>query len=198
MLNNWLHNYVLIYILQQTAHKKRKRLEVAFLGIFDVIAPPFTAQGIEWDETQWLNKIAQFIESELGQKLEFNYDRLQSFDADAQFDYLLNQLKKADILPPNAPLTQLRGLVNVFKANSQISYAPLEITKTPITLFKAKQARGDVFENELTLGWHQFSENGVSVQIVPGEHFTMLKKPQVQILTAQLQEALEQALDMCI
>ncbi|RKZ91700.1 MAG: non-ribosomal peptide synthetase [Candidatus Parabeggiatoa sp. nov. 1] len=168
--------------------------EVAFLGIFDMIAPPFTAVGVKWDDTQWLNKIAQFLERELGQKLEFNYEILQSLDADAQLDYLNKQLKKADCLPPNAPLTQLRGLVNVFKANSQIQYTPIEITKTPITLFKAKEARSDVFENEPTCGWHKFSESGVSVQIVPGDHFTMLKKPHVQILAAQLKEGLEQAL----
>ncbi|RKZ83584.1 MAG: non-ribosomal peptide synthetase, partial [Candidatus Parabeggiatoa sp. nov. 1] len=187
------HSFGGLVVFEMSLQLQKQGHEVAFLGIFDRIAPPFTAVGVKWDETQWLNKMAQFIERELGQKLEFNYDIVQSLDADAQLDYLNKQLKKADCLPPNAPLTQLRGLVNVFKANSQIHYAPIEITKTPITLFKAEQARSDVFENEPTWGWHKFSMSGVSVQIVPGDHFTMMKKPQVQILAAQLKEALEQA-----
>ncbi|MEK8015455.1 MAG: amino acid adenylation domain-containing protein, partial [Candidatus Parabeggiatoa sp.] len=187
------HSFGGLVAFEMSLQLQKQGHEVAFLGIFDMIAPPFTAVGVEWDDTQWLNKIAQFIERELGQKLEVNDDRLQSLDADAQLDYLNEQLKKAHVIPKESSVTQLRGLVNVFKANSQISYAPLEITKTPITLFKAKEARGDVFENEPTCGWHQLSESGVSVQIVPGDHFTMMKKPDVQVLAAQLQEALEQA-----
>ncbi|RKZ91698.1 MAG: non-ribosomal peptide synthetase [Candidatus Parabeggiatoa sp. nov. 1] len=186
------HSFGGLVAFEMSLQLQNQGHEVAFLGIFDMFAPPFTAQGIKWDETQWLHKVALFIERELGQKLEFDYDILQSLDADAQLDYLNKQLKQAGCLPPNAPKTQLRGLVNVFKANSQIHYAPSEITKTPITFFKAKEARSDVFENEPTLGWQKFSESGVSVQIVPGDHFTMLKKPHVQILAAQLKEALEQ------
>lgn len=174
--------------LQEQGH------EVAFLGIFDMMAPPFIAQGIEWDETQCLPQIVRFQERELNQALEFDDEKVQALDADAQLDYLLNQLKQIGYLPPNAPITQLRGLVNVFKANSQMSYAPIELTKTPITLFKAKEGKGDVFENEPTWGWQTFSKSGVSVQTVPGDHFTMLKKPQVQTLVAQLFDALEQAL----
>lgn len=168
--------------------------EVAFLGIFDHLAPTLNVQriGVDWDDAKWLVEIVQFLERELGKKRNVTNEALQSLDADAQLDYLNKQLKKADCLPPNAPLTQLRGLVNVFKANSQIHYMPKGVTKTPITLFKAEQARTDVFENEPTCGWHKFSDNSVSVQILPGDHFSMMKKPQVQILAAQLKEALEQ------
>ena len=141
-----------------------------------------------------MHQIALFLKRELNQPLKFDDEKVQSLDADAQLNYLLNQLKQAGYLPPNAPITQLRGLVNVFKANSQMSYAPIELTKTPITLFKAKEKRGERSEIDSSWGWNQFSESGVLVQIVPGDHFTMLKKPQVQILATQLQEALEQAL----
>jgi len=188
------HSFGGLVAFEMSLQLQKQGHEIAFLGIFDMKAPPFNTQGVKWNETQWLHKVALFIERELGQKLEFDYETLQSLDADAQLDYLNKQLKKADCLPPNAPLTQLRGLVNVFKANSQIHYMPKGVTKTPITLFKAEQARTDVFENEPTCGWHKFSDNSVSVQILPGDHFSMMKKPQVQILAAQLKEGLEQAL----
>jgi amino acid adenylation domain-containing protein len=180
------HSFGGLVAFEMSLQLQKQGHEVAFLGIFDSMAPPYNAQSVE--ETQWLNQIAQFIERELGQKLAFNYDRLQSLDTKAQLDYLFNQLKPAGFLPANAPKTQLRGLINVFKANRQIHYAPVGITKTPITLFKAEQS--DVFEN---WGWEKFSENGVSVQVVPGDHFSMMRKPQVQILAAQLKEELEQA-----
>jgi amino acid adenylation domain-containing protein/non-ribosomal peptide synthase protein (TIGR01720 family) len=181
------HSFGGLVAFEMSLQLQKQGQEVAFLAILDTLAPAYNAQSVEWDETQWLNQIARFLENELGKKLAFNYDRVQSLDADAQLDYLLNLLKKADYLPPNAPKTQLRGLVNVFKANSQIHYAPIEITKTPITLFKAEQTRSDV---EAT--WEKFSEAGVSVQIVPGDHFSMMKKPHVQILAEQLSDALEQ------
>ncbi|MEN8220102.1 MAG: amino acid adenylation domain-containing protein, partial [Pseudomonadota bacterium] len=187
------HSFGGLVAFEMSLQLQKQGHEVAFLGIFDMIAPPFKAQGVDLDETQLLNKIAQFLESESGKKLDFDYEILQSLDTNAQLDYLNKQLKIADCLPPNAPKTQLRGLVNVFKANSQIQYTPIEISKTPITLFKAEQARGDVFENEPTWGWQKFSENGVFVQIVPGDHFSMMRKPHVQILAEQLIDALEQA-----
>jgi thioesterase domain-containing protein/acyl carrier protein len=180
------HSFGGLVAFEMSLQLQKQGHEVAFLGIFDSMAPPYNAQSVE--ETQWLNQIAQFIERELGQKLAFNYDRLQSLDTEAQLDYLFNQLKQAGSTRENTTKTQLRGLINVFKANRQIHYAPVGITKTPITLFKAEQS--DVFEN---WGWEKFSENGVSVQVVPGDHFSMMRKPQVQILAAQLKEELEQA-----
>jgi hypothetical protein len=50
----------------------------------------------------------------------------------------------------------LRGLVNVFKANSH--YAPQQLTTTPITLFKAKEKRGEVSKIDSSWGWSQFDE----------------------------------------
>ena len=102
----------------------------------------------------------------------------------------------ADLLPADAPLRQLRGLVNVFKANSQARYTLDVVLPVPMVLFRASE-RHPMFDysqaedpgvppDQSTLGWKAFVREPVTVHAVPGNHLTMMNAPHVTILGRHL------------
>jgi len=75
--------------------------------------------------------------------------------------------------------------VSCFHANSQatLSYVPKH-TRTELPFRTNVQA--SMAKHDSTLGWSELTVEGVEVHIVPGNHLTMLRKPNVQALAEQL------------
>jgi thioesterase domain-containing protein len=114
--------------LQKSGHK------VARLTIFDAIAPHLFE----------LTDVARVIERVLGNPLDVSYEVLQMLDSEGQLNYLLQQFKKASLLPLDAEVTHIRGLINVYKANCQMDYMPKDIKPTRIVLFQASEFSGEL------------------------------------------------------
>ncbi len=178
--------------------------EVALVAILDAEAPlPGRHQiGVDWDEAQWLSRIVNIIERFLGKNLNISDETLHSLSPDEQLKYIGERLRMIDILPPEAGIRQVRGLLQVFKANYQAHarYVPQDIYRRRITLFRASEVYTEDATNdrpsilrEPTWGWKQMSVKPVEVQVVPGDHITMMAEPHVQVLAERLRVFLEQA-----
>jgi thioesterase domain-containing protein len=134
--------------------------------------------------------------------LEVSKQTLASLTAVEQLHYLKERLIQVNLLPPDAGITSVRGLVQVFLANNQAHrvYVPSGVLPTKIALFRAQEGdikKSDISEltqmlKEPALGWNEFSAT-VSIHVVPGNHMTMMAHPHVQVLAAQLRTSLEQA-----
>ncbi|RKH40016.1 amino acid adenylation domain-containing protein [Corallococcus sicarius] len=85
---------------------------------------------------------------------------------------------------PEQPLQTLR---RVFEHHLQAAwtYEPPK-DAGPFTLFEAEQSRWDH-------GWEPFAPGGLDVRKVPGDHYTFLKPPHVEVLAARLREAIAKA-----
>lgn len=148
--------------------------EVALLAILDTSSP--TNKPDFWDGYRFLfMTTVRYI-------LPFLLDYLYLL---MPFRNFISQQLKQQIL---RELTLL-PMFPVFQANSQatLSYFP-QPYQGRITLFKSsfKESTTDI---DSTLGWRKLSAE-IKVQIVPGNHFTMLKKPNVQLLGEQLKRCL--------
>jgi amino acid adenylation domain-containing protein len=175
--------------------------EVALLAILDSEAPISGNKpvGVDWDDAIWLTSLASMIERLFGKNLEVSYDVLQPLDPDEQLNYLKERLKMVNLLPPEAETTQVRGLVQVFKANNQAHYVPQEVYPTRVTLFRASEVDlEEAASKELseilrhpTWGWDELSVEPVESHIVPGDHITMMTEPHVQVLAEQLRICLD-------
>jgi thioesterase domain-containing protein len=60
-----------------------------------------------------------------------------------------------------------------------------------ITLLRTE--RNEDAESDATMGWSDFAGEGVEVHLVPGNHFTMINEPHVQVLAERLRAAIERA-----
>lgn len=149
--------------------------EVSLLAIIDTSSPsnkPGFWQGYKFLFTTTVRYILPFL-------LDYLYLLMP-------FTNFISQKLKQQIL---RELT-LRPMFPIFQANSKatIDYSPRPY-QGKITLFKSSnQHRKSSLDS--TLGWQQLSSE-VNVHIVPGNHFTMLKKPNVTVLGKQLRQCLE-------
>lgn len=95
-------------------------------------------------------------------------------------------LEQAGVFPPNSPMEQIRGIVNVVSADLQAAdYLPTESIPIPIHLFIATDDERDAEETQKMIdGWSHYGE--VTIHEVPGTHTTMLYEPHVNLLAEQL------------
>jgi len=184
--------------LQKQGHK------VALVAILDEKAPISSrAQiGVDGHEARWVTRIARIIKQRFpGKNLEISSEALHSLEADEQLNYIGERLKMSGLLPSEAGIKQVRGFVQAFKANyqAQVRYMPQEIYPTRITLLRASEVRLEDTANDepsilrgSTWGWSQLSVQPVEVHVVPGDHFTMMAEPHVQVLAERLRVCLDQ------
>jgi len=87
---------------------------------------------------------------------------------------------------PNSKTSELRRLLQVFKANvlADSRYRPQRYPGQ-VTLFKTAH-------QDSTWGWGDIAANGVELHQIPGHHMNVLRPPQVQILAEKLSACLAQ------
>jgi amino acid adenylation domain-containing protein len=175
--------------------------QVALVAILDTPAPlpGILPERFNWDSARWFVYLAQIISRLCGKDLQVSSAELQLLKPEEQLHYFKDRLTVADLLPPEAGITQVRGLVQVFQANKQTRYLPEKVHPTPIVLFRAKEVHPDdtsdeinenMLPNDAAWGWSEFSSTPVDVHFIPGDHLSMIVKPQV--LAEQLKTYFEQ------
>jgi thioesterase domain-containing protein len=179
--------------------------EVAMLALMDATVP-------EADESEynWAILLSIFA-FDLG-LTEENFKRPSAWTPVpqmAQLRQLWVEARRAGVVPSEMTLVEFRKLFDVFKihANTLRRYKAGEF-QGRITLFSpaedveqiifnrnsadAAMERENPREVDPLKGWGKLATDGVDLHQVPGNHFTMLREPNVQALGEQLRECIEQ------
>ncbi|MEQ9620457.1 amino acid adenylation domain-containing protein [Coleofasciculus chthonoplastes] len=172
--------------------------EVSLLAIMDIQVPvaEHEKDAIHWHDSKYMISLARMFESSLEQDLNLP-SSLDSLSLDEQINLLLLALKKVGQVFGEI---ELKRLFQVYKANMQAmtQYVPSQVYPNSITLLRASEIHpGDNFlpdevmtQQDPTWGWSQLCSQPLDVQIVPGNHFTMMMEPQVQSLAQPLKNFL--------
>ncbi|MBN3878012.1 amino acid adenylation domain-containing protein [Nostoc sp. JL23] len=86
----------------------------------------------------------------------------------------------------------IRPMLRVYYANSQavLNYVPQTYPKR-INLFRTNVQSSA--KEDPSMGWDQLTVGGTEIHHIPGNHLTMLRKPHIQILAAQLRACIEKS-----
>jgi thioesterase domain-containing protein len=119
-------------------------------------------------------------------------DQVWRLNPDEQLSYVLAQAQAAKLVASDVDLDQLRRHLLVFITNGEArrSYTP-QTYPGRVTLLRAAE-RADSFDP--ILGWDSLAAGGVKVYTVPGDHYTLLKEPNVQVLAERLRTCLDEIL----
>jgi amino acid adenylation domain-containing protein len=150
----------------------RRGEEIALLALFDA-SPDWNGIGFP-DETDRLEMLRRFtveLTSILGRG---------SLACDPGSFEELSEMFCGDI-----PRSQLRSQFRTFSANMSAlrTYTPMRYPGRVVVFQAQANAHGS---DRQSPGWHHLAEGGVDVHIVPGDHYTMLRRPHVDILAERL------------
>ena len=136
-----------------------------------------------------------------GKASPVSYADLKALGRDAQFDYVLEQLRRVDLMSSEADLAWVRRTLDGYRMRYQatLDYVP-GFYRGRILLFTAGET-DEVQLNYLrergwdlsdrTRGWAEFGSGPVEIHTVPGRHETILQEPHVQVLAQKLKACME-------
>ena len=183
-------------VAYEVARQLREHSEdVALLVLIDTAAPAATQIQASRDEADMLNFFYSELMLQSGRPIENVTGKLRELPVEERMDYLLQHGKKTAILPADASRTQLLRMYRAFAANIE-AYAKYTVRETTLTLtiFRAESvpqalsSEAAYFED--ALGWSRYARGKIDVNIVPGDHFTMLRSPHVTALAQGFDEIL--------
>jgi amino acid adenylation domain-containing protein len=117
-------------------------------------------------------------------------ETLQQLTPEEQLAHVLELARSNAVLPPDTNLADIQNLFEVYKANvlADGSYVTPPIP-CPATLFKASE-QPKTRRNEAIDRWSALASAGLEVQLIPGNHFSMLREPNVEFLARSVRNSL--------
>lgn len=195
ILGGWSMGGVIAFEMAQQLEKAGE--DIALLALLDTKAPIFKGRHEELEETEMLAELAENLARFYGKHILGLYDDLQILDSDERVSYVLEQLKKANVVSSGTGIMHLKRFVEVYCSNTRatLKYAP-QVYKHKITLFRAEEIEPEEYQrnpiwSDPTLGWDKFSYEPIKVYRVPGTHEEMIFEPGVQRLAEHLIECLD-------
>ena len=202
------HSYGGNVAFEMAQQLRNQGQEVALLAIVDSSAPTYKDKQmlidyINWDHARWLVEVSKGIEVYLEKNVDISYDTLQSLTVDEQLKYVLQYFKMANMLPPNAEITQLTNIVQAYKNSCLclVDYVPKQPYSGKLTILRANEDLPEdpngylnaEVSQDLSLGWSEFSSEPVDIHFVLGNHITIMVEPHVQVLAEKLKACIQQA-----
>ncbi|AOX02683.1 non-ribosomal peptide synthetase [Moorena producens PAL-8-15-08-1] len=183
-LIGWSMGGVIAYEMAQQL--QAKNTPVALLTLIDSYAPTLIRKPSEIDQAMIVNQLAQDLGGLYGQELDISHETLRQIEPDEQVLHLFEQGKQQGILPSDLEIEQMRSLWKVLKANitANYHYKPKAYPGS-LLLINASQTSPAVIEDP-THGWGSLVNGDIQTHTITGDHYTIMKAPQVDGITAEL------------
>jgi amino acid adenylation domain-containing protein len=172
--------------------------EVGLLVMLDAGAPiDIEIENADEDDVFWLRQLGLAINELYEAQLNMSDEVLRCLNTEARFQYFQQQLVIADLPIAGYKINQLKGLLNVFKVQNQIIYQPSDMFKGQIVLFQSTEIEDEFSINadNLSEDWSRFSTKGIIKYDTPGNHYSMITEPHVQVLATSLRDCINQVVD---
>jgi arthrofactin-type cyclic lipopeptide synthetase C len=164
---------------------------VASVTIIDTNPPdndPETPR--EFSRTEAIMELVGLCEQSAQRSLEIDAQEIDRRDPGEQLELLSQRLSKVGLMPPRSRSTDLLGMVRTFERGLRTSYHPTGSYPDPVVLVMAEDAKYDeaAFEEAMSR-WARWAPK-LTVWRSPGNHMTMLRKPNVIALAERLSSRL--------
>lgn len=156
--------------------------EVALLAVIDI--PNLEQMPLKHEQDWETRALAHMMDD--GANFFGILKQLRSLEPDEQMRYFLQKGKESKILSSDFELVDVHRFVRLFKTNFQAlwNYVP-KIYPGRLVFFSAEERDKYNPENP-ELGWADKAAGGMVVHKVPGNHFTMLFHPNVEVIAELL------------
>ncbi|MBV9789120.1 MAG: amino acid adenylation domain-containing protein, partial [Chloroflexi bacterium] len=173
-LGGWSFGGVVAFEIARQLQEQGETIEV--LALIDSGAP-MPSQALP-DDAAIFDDFIQDLGGLFGTSLGISAAELAPLPADERLAFILQHARNQNIVPPEIDLAQLRRLADLFHANliALHGYAPTG-TVEQIALLAA--GSHDDQAQTLAASWQTWASE-VIAEAVPGTHYSLLRRPQVQ------------------
>ena len=168
--------------------------EVAMLALLDG-GPPNPHSGFERaGEAELAAWFAWELGRAAGRALSIDPAELSGLTGERLAQAVLDRAVAADALPPDIGVPQIKRLLDVFITNvgAARAYQP---RRFPGSVVGIRAEEGPDDGHPLTR-WIPFAAGGMTHSTVPGDHYSMMRPPNVAVLAETLTGLIEQALSV--
>ncbi len=177
-LVGWSFGGVLALAMTRTTPAARRPERLVLL---DSIAPTEEYQQPDdaLEPDLLLSWFAMYLGAKRGRPIDLAPGRLAGRDVDDGLTVVLDAAVAAGALLPDTPLPGLRKLYETYVdgllRNNRLT-APHRPGPAPLPVVLVKAARS-LIPDDPTLGWRPLAPHGLTVHTCPGDHYTMLSRP---------------------
>jgi amino acid adenylation domain-containing protein len=194
------HSFGSWVALEMAQQLKRLGRDVAMLAILDTAAPAerdLSAMAVR-NDTQWLVVVANMLTHLFSKPVDLQLESLEGLAWPVQLERFADALIDGGVLPADADRAEIRGLVNVYRSQAQMRYRPAPgHAPVDLVLLRAAEPLADFVDgipdamlHDESWGWRDYALGGPIVEVVPGDHLTMMTRPHCHDVAAALHRIL--------
>ena len=148
--------------------------QVKRLIVIDTFPPNIPLES-KPDQTMLVISFAQDLSRLHNTELPILAGELKQFKLEEKLNYLLQEAKTLQIVPPEMGIEQMQQLFAVFQANSQAmrSYVPKPYPGEIILFYADEQSERR--RQQQIQGWSSLATGGIKLHKIAGNHFSMIR-----------------------
>jgi amino acid adenylation domain-containing protein len=158
---------------------------VELLALIDTPPPPVEAKPPATDD-ELVAAFVQDLAHLLGAEIGIVPEELRALPARERLDRAIELAHAAGVLPQDLGPAQIRPLFEMFAANAQASRAFVRRPYAGRVALYLAEGTAASSGPEILDGWQRTAEGGVEAVTLPGDHYSLLRRPQVERLGAEL------------
>jgi thioesterase domain-containing protein len=161
-------------------------------ALLELLVSVMSASGNQAiDANQVTMFMAYLLAERQGSDMIAVYESLKQLTPDQRWQRLVTRAGETQMDSLDADLAHLRRLYLIYCSNARAIYGYVpQVYLGKIALFCASDKEANTQREEAS-AWQKWTTEQVSLYSAPGDHYTMLKEPNVQILAGKLKEQLE-------
>ena len=184
-LGGWSMGGIVAYEMAQRLLEQGQK--VSLLIVIDTTSTAYSEKYLKEEMETFLQNIPGLSLSL--KNMDFSSDSYSDYLSDEHVRSILELAKKSGFISSDFGLTQVERYFKIFKTNNlaQLSYVQ-QVYPGKIIFFKASELIND---HDPTIGWNDLAKGGIETYDVPGNHFTIMKEPNVLELARRLKDCLD-------
>jgi len=185
LLGGWSMGGVVAFEMAQQLHAQGQR--VALLALLDSRIPT-PDETFPEEDADALLLVERYFGISFGPR-----ESLATLSKDEQLAFVLEQAKRAGLIPAELDVSQARRFVELLRSDLRATQNyGLHHYPDRVTLFKASETLTST-STDPTFGWSEWASGGVEVHVVPGNHANLVYQPHVEVLAEKLTACLNQS-----
>ncbi|RAM48768.1 MAG: non-ribosomal peptide synthetase [Hapalosiphonaceae cyanobacterium JJU2] len=190
-IGGWSFGGVVAYETAQQLHQQGK--EVSLLAILDSYVPILLDKNKKIDDVYLVGVLSRVFGGMFGQDNLISLAEIENLSVEESLNYIIEKARQAKIFPPGVERHNNRRILDVLVGTLKATYS-YERRPYPgkVTIFRAREKH--IMAPDPTLVWVELfsvlAAEEIEIHNVPGNHYSFVLEPHVQVLAESLQKCL--------